>query len=162
MSITMLKRVFYIAFISSNLAACGGTATDSSSVSEYLNAMNDIPTTQLDDSTTSTPSTVNGVTVTWQDPTRNTDNSCLDELEGYTLHYGTTSGTYEQSIELLASAGDVSCTQTGYDDVCSASVMTCTYVTEQLPSDTWYFAIQTYDTQGSLSGFSNEVIKVIN
>lgn len=166
MYIAMLKRVSSVAFISISLASCGGTATDTLSVTEYLNAINDIPATQSDDTTTSTiqttPSSAQSVTVSWQDPTRNTDNSCLDELEGYTLHYGTSPGSYDQTVDLQVASGDVSCAQTDYDSTCSKSVMTCSYVTEQLPADTWYFAVQTYDTQGSLSGYSNEVIKIIN
>lgn len=163
MYITMLKRVSSVVFISISLASCGGTVTDSASVSEYLNAMNDIPANDQGDNPTYTiDGTSQAVTVSWQDPTRNTDNSCLDELEGYTLHYGTASGSYDQTVDLQLASGDVSCTQTVYDNACSKSVMTCSYVTEQLPADTWYFAIQTYDIQGSLSGQSNEVVKIIN
>lgn len=162
MYITMLKRLSTVALISISLASCGGTATDTSSVTEYLNAINDIPANDQGDNTQAAPISAQAITVSWQDPTRNTDNSCLGELEGYTLHYGTSSGSYNQTAELQVTGGDVSCTQTDYDNACSKSVMTCSYVTEQLPADTWYFAIQTYDNQGSLSGYSNEVVKIIN
>jgi len=102
------------------------------------------------------------VTVSWEDPTRNTDDSCINQLQGYILHYGTSSGSYSNSVDTQLSQGDISCTQTAYDNACGAPAMTCSFVTDVLPPDTWYFAIQAYDQPGNVSGLSNEIVRVIN
>lgn len=102
------------------------------------------------------------ITVSWEDPSRNNDDSCINQLQGYILHYGTSSGSYSNSVDIQLSHGGISCTQTAYDNACGAPVMTCTFVTEVLPPDTWYFAIQAYDQPGNTSSLSNEIVRVIN
>ena len=102
------------------------------------------------------------VTLSWENPTRNTDESCIGQLDGYRVYYGTSSGNYTNSVDIQPSTGSISCVQTGFDNACSAPVMTCSYTTEQLTQNTWYFAVRTYDTNGILSNLSNEATRTIN
>lgn len=107
----------------------------------------------------SVPQTVN---LSWQSPTRNTDNSCLSGIDGYRLSYGTSSGNYQTSHDLYPGNGDVSCAQTDYDATCDTPVMTCSYDTEPLQSGTWYFVTQTIDLSGTVSDNSNEISRQVN
>jgi hypothetical protein len=40
------------------------------------------------------------VTLTWMPPTTNVDGTALDDLEGYRIYYGTSSGAYSNMIDL--------------------------------------------------------------
>jgi hypothetical protein len=76
-------------------------------------------------------------TLSWSQPLTNADGTPLDDLAGYKLYYGTTSGNYTTSIDV----GNVT-----------------TFVT---PNLTWgvvyYFSLTAYDTSGNESGYSNEI-----
>lgn len=76
-------------------------------------------------------------TLTWNSPTQNEDGSPLEDLGGYILYFGTSSGTYTQSIDV----NNVTTYQlTGLSD-----------------GTTYYFAITAYDTSGNESTYSNEL-----
>lgn len=79
------------------------------------------------------------VTLSWKAPTTNTDGSPLTNLAGYKIHYGTASHSYTATFTI----GNV----TNYSFA--------------LPAGTYYFAVTSYDTQGSESGFSNEGTKTV-
>lgn len=101
---------------------------------------------------------VRSVTLSWQSPTTNADDSCIGgDLEGYTVYAGTQSSQYsvEQSVSL--GSGEVTCEQTDYDSVCGEAIMTCSYQIDGLELGTWYFAVRAYDYAGNNSPFSNEV-----
>ena len=102
------------------------------------------------------------VVLSWQTPTQNTDDSCLDSIQGYNLHFGMTSGNYSSTVNLDLSAGQLSCVQTAFDNVCGLPVMTCSYTVDSLEAGTWYFAMQTIDATGIVSGYSNEASKLVN
>ncbi len=80
-------------------------------------------------------------TLSWNAPTANADGTPLNDLAGYKVYYGNSSGTYSQNI----SVGNVT-----------------TYIVNNLSEGlTYYFAVTAYDTSGNESGYSNEVSKII-
>jgi hypothetical protein len=79
--------------------------------------------------------------LTWNAPTLNADGTPLDDLAGYIVYYGTSSGNYSQGI----SVGNVT-----------------TFTVDNLNDDlTYYFAATAYDISGNQSGYSNEVSKIM-
>ena len=76
-------------------------------------------------------------TLSWDAPTKNADGTPLTDLEGYRVHYGTSSHDYSQSIDV----GNV----------------TTSVITDLVSEVTYYFAVTAYDTSGNESDFSNEV-----
>jgi hypothetical protein len=87
--------------------------------------------------------TVGSATLSWIPPTTKADGSALTDLAGYTIHYGNSSGNYTTTI-----------------DVNNPGISS--YVVQNLPSGTFYFAMTAYDTAGNSSVFSNEASKVID
>lgn len=81
-------------------------------------------------------------TLSWTPPTTKTDGSGLDDLSGYKIRYGTSSGSYPNEIN-VGNAGIAA------------------YVVENLPSNTYYFVVTAYNTSGVESTYSNEVSKII-
>ena len=142
---TLLAVIFVI-----ELSACSGSS------SSGLDADGNNPNSD-------TPSAnAKPVSLYWQSPTKNVDSSCISQLQGYKLHYGTSSGAYGSTTDLPLNTGLVSCEQTGYDATCGTPIMACSYTTESLEPGTWYFVTQTYDLSGNHSGLSNEVSTLIN
>jgi hypothetical protein len=84
--------------------------------------------------------TTGSTTLSWDAPTTNTDGSPLTDLAGYKIYYGTSSRTYTHVINV----GNVT-----------------TYLVDNLPSGTYYFATTVYDAAGTESGYSNEAIKIV-
>ena len=82
------------------------------------------------------------VTLSWQPPTQNTDGSALTNLKGYKIHYGTASGSYDQSVT-----------------VNNAGIST--FVIENLAAGTYYFTISAVTTNGTESEMSAEASKTI-
>jgi hypothetical protein len=78
------------------------------------------------------------VTLDWTPPTENTDDSVLTNLAGYKVHYGTSPGNLTQ-VDKLTNPGLTS------------------FVVENLPAGTWYFAISSYSTNGTESSNSGVV-----
>jgi len=87
--------------------------------------------------------TVGSATVSWFPPTTRADGTALTDLAGYTIHYGNSSGNYTTTI-----------------DVNSPGISS--YLVQNLPSGTYYFAMTANDTAGNSSVFSNEASKVVN
>ena len=82
------------------------------------------------------------VTLSWQPPTQNEDGSPLTDLAGYKIHWGTTSGNYTSSATLNNPG-------------------ITTYVVENLASGTYFFAMQSFNSQGLDSAYSGEASKTI-
>jgi hypothetical protein len=78
------------------------------------------------------------VTLTWQPPTEYSDGTPLTSLAGYDIYYGTASQSYSQTIKV-------------------SNPGISTYVVDNLPAGTYYFAIAAYDSTGEQSAFSPEV-----
>ncbi len=101
---------------------------------------------QLLTSTTNAPPVISGVlgaaTLDWMPPTTNMDGSPLADLAGYRIYWGTTPGSYPNSVTVnnpgLAS-----------------------YMVENLVPSTYYFVTTAFNTSGIESEFSNIAQKTI-
>jgi hypothetical protein len=83
------------------------------------------------------------VTLDWVAPTQNANGSVLTDLAGYRIAYGNAPGALTQTVQ-----------------VTNPSVTT--YLVENLPAGTWYFAIKAYNSAGIESSQSSPVSSVIN
>jgi hypothetical protein len=81
-------------------------------------------------------------TVNWTPPTDNSNGTALTNLAGYQIHYGTTSASLAQTVQ-VANAGLSS------------------YTVSNLTSGTWYFAVTAYTSAGMQSSMSNVASKTI-
>lgn len=86
---------------------------------------------------------VGSATLSWSPPTTNADGTALNDLAGYKVYYGTSSGSYQNPI-VINNPGIAS------------------YLVDALPAGTYYFAVTAFDTSGNESAFSNEASKTIN
>lgn len=82
------------------------------------------------------------VVLSWTPPSSRADGSYLplNELQGYRIYYGTTSG----NLSMLVDLNDDTITE---------------YPINNLPSGSYYFAVTAYDADGMESGFSNVINK---
>jgi hypothetical protein len=78
------------------------------------------------------------VTLSWIPPTENADGSALVDLKGYNIHYGVASKTYTQTIQV-------------------SNPGLTTYVVQNLPAGSYYFAVTSYNSSGVESALSPEV-----
>ena len=81
-------------------------------------------------------------TLTWQPPTQNTDGSALTNLAGYKVYWGTSLGTYPNSVTL-------------------SNPGLATYVLGNLVSGTYFFVVTSFTTAGTESARSNSASKTI-
>ncbi|WP_111495992.1 PA14 domain-containing protein [Marinobacter bohaiensis] len=83
------------------------------------------------------------VTLSWTAPSTRLDGSSIDlsEIDHYLINYGQSSGNLDQSVEV--SSADTS------------------YTFEGLDSGTWYFTVQTVDSDGLTSPESDEVSQTV-
>lgn len=85
------------------------------------------------------------VTLSWNPPTQNSDGSSINNLAGYTLHYGTSSEDYTGSIEITSP------TATSY-----------AVSDSNFPPGTYYFAISAYNAQQVSSSLSGEITVTVD
>ncbi|HUN73061.1 MAG TPA: fibronectin type III domain-containing protein [Steroidobacteraceae bacterium] len=85
----------------------------------------------------------NAVSLSWLPPTENTNGSALTDLTGYTIYYGTQSQNYTSQIQV---------TNPGLT----------TYVVDNLPPGTYYFAVTATASNGLQSGYSPEVTATVD
>jgi len=81
-------------------------------------------------------------TLSWQPPTRNTDGSTLTDLAGYKVYWGTTSGTYPNSVTLNNSG-------------------LTSYVVGNLAPGTYFFAVTALNRAGAESSRTSPASKTI-
>jgi hypothetical protein len=81
-------------------------------------------------------------TLTWNPPTQNTDGSPLTDLAGYKIYWGTSQGTYPNSVTL---------TNPGLTS----------YVVTNLVSGTYYFVATALNSEGVESSYSASASKTI-
>ncbi len=81
-------------------------------------------------SITVTQGATGSVTLSWSAPTTNTDGTPLTDLAGYTISYGTSAVSLNQSLTI-------------------ASQSVTTYTVGNLAAGTWYFSVAAYATDGS-------------
>lgn len=79
----------------------------------------------------------------WEIPTENTNGTPLTDLAGYTIVYGTSPSTMENSVQL-------------------GNIGTTSYVIKGLGAGTWYFAVLSYTLSGVNSALSNIGSKTIS
>jgi hypothetical protein len=104
------------------------------------------------DATGPTPASTNAVpsassstavaTLSWEAPTSNTNGTPLTDLNGYRIYYGSNANDLSQSVQIT-----------------SAGIQT--YVIDNLPAGTWYFAIMAVTSAGTESALSNIVSETI-
>jgi len=82
------------------------------------------------------------VTLNWTPPTENEDGAALTDLAGYKLYWGTTPGSYPNSVNV-----DVGLT---------------TYVVDNLVPGTYEFVATSFNDAGVESVYSNPATKVLN
>lgn len=81
-------------------------------------------------------------TLSWTAPTQNEDGSALTDLSGYKLYWGTTPGSYPNSVTI--------------DDA-----GTTIYVVENLSAGTYEFVATSFNTAGVESRYSGSATKVL-
>jgi hypothetical protein len=81
-------------------------------------------------------------TVAWTAPTQRSDGSALTDLAGYRIYYGSDSNSFSNVIEVN-------------------TVGVTSYVVENLPAGTWFFAVSARDSSGAESGLSGAASKTI-
>jgi len=86
--------------------------------------------------------TLGSARLTWDAPTRNSDDTVLDDLAGYYIYYGTAIDDYPNRLDV--------------DD----PTMT-TWLVENLVPGTWYFVVTAYDTSANESEQSNVAFKEV-
>jgi hypothetical protein len=89
-----------------------------------------------------TQTALGSMTLSWAPPTENEDGTALDNLAGYKLYYGTTSGQYTRQVRI---------------DTPGLS----SYVIENLLPDTYYVVATSFTTSGVESRYSNEAVKTV-
>jgi hypothetical protein len=87
---------------------------------------------------TSTSGGTGSVTLSWEAPTINTNGSPLTNLAGYRIYYGFSPTDLSQTVQIN-------------------TVGMQTYVLDDLPSGTWYFAVMALSSSGDESALSNIV-----
>ncbi len=82
------------------------------------------------------------MTVHWLPPATNEDGSPLNDLAGYRIYYGTSSGNYSKKIEITGTT-------------------TLTYTLNNLPANTYFATVTALDKLGNESQKAPEGSKVI-
>ena len=82
------------------------------------------------------------VTLSWTPPTENDDGTTLVDLAGYKVYWGTSSGTYPNSVTI-------------------ANPSVTTFVVENLGPGTYEFVATAFNTSGVESTFSNTATKIV-
>lgn len=108
------------------------------------------------------PSACDEALLTWLSPIQNTDGTCLTNMAGFRVYWGTTQGgPYENMIDLGLPCIDtepVLCAESGE----VAYQRECSYRLEDLPNGDIYFVMMTYNEDGVESPPSGEAMKTIN
>jgi hypothetical protein len=107
----------------------------------------------------SPPTGSSQVALDWDSPTTNVDQTCLTNLSGYVISYGTSPGTYTYQETVPVSS--LTCTNTSTVTACG-TVQTCTHTVVGLSQGQWYFSAAAYNADLVTSPASNEATITIN
>lgn len=88
--------------------------------------------------TTGGGTTTNSATLSWSAPMLNVDGTPLNDLAGYKIYLGTSSGAYTTTVDV---GNSTTYSMTGLD-----------------VNKTYYYAVTAYDTSGNESNYSTEVV----
>jgi len=136
------------------VAGCGddGSASSGSALASNTGVINrpvtggtttpTTPTNGQSDSDKPPISTANTVTLSWDAPVNNADGSTLRDLKGYKVHYGTSSRSYTDTIKV-------------------SNPGLTTYVVQNVPSGTYYFAVTAFNSAGQDSSPSAEIATLV-
>jgi hypothetical protein len=97
------------------------------------------------------------VILEWKSPSTEPSGSCAEEVAGYRIHAGMTSGNYTRIEEVNLSSSDLTCEEMSFDASCSLQMQSCTYTMHGLTPGIWYFSVQAYDLAMNNSPYSEEV-----
>lgn len=97
-------------------------------------------------------------TLVWDAPTTNADGSCLEDLDGFRVNYGLSSGNQTEAISL--GLDELTATATGETTACG-DVTAYEFPLDVLDSASWYITVQSRDTAGNLSADSEEIVVTI-
>lgn len=101
------------------------------------------------------------VALDWDSPTTNVDQSCLTNLSGYVISYGTSPGVYSVSETIPVGSVGLTCGAPSTVTACG-TVQTCTYTVRGLSLGQWYFSAAAYNTDFVTSPASNEASVTLN
>ena len=87
-------------------------------------------------------STTGSATLSWNAPTRRTDNSALSNLAGFKIQYGLTSGGFNKQVIVNNASVNV-------------------YTLDNLSAGTWKFRVRAFDATGNTSNASTVKTKTI-
>jgi hypothetical protein len=108
------------------------------------------------------PSACDEALVTWLSPIQNTDGTCLTNMAGFNVYWGTTQGgPYENMMDLgmpCVETEPVVCAENGE----TAYTRECSFRLTDLPNGDIYFIMTTYNTEGDESPPSGEAAKTIS
>jgi hypothetical protein len=137
-----IAQLALAALICTGLAACGASSNPAGAAASAVaaNASASSLGTSSGSLTSSSDPSNKSITLSWSQPTQNSDGTSLTDLAGYTLHYGTASQDYTGTIQITSP------TQTSY--VVSDG---------SFPPGTYYFAISAFNAQQVSSSLSSEV-----
>ena len=113
----------------SNIVITVTDGTDSASLSPFSVVVNAVANSS--------------VTLSWDAPTENEDGSSLTDLDGYKIYWGTTPGSYPESVTIN-----------------NESITT--YVVENISPGTYEFVATSFNQAGVESRYSSPVTKVVN
>jgi hypothetical protein len=88
-------------------------------------------------------SSQSNVTLSWEAPTQNADGTTLQDLKGYKVHYGASSKSYSDTIQV-------------------SNPGLTTYVVQNLAAGNYYFAVTAYNSAGQESPLSPEIATQVN
>ncbi len=135
----MTKFLFAVSlsmFVLFSVAGCGSGSGGSSSSVFGSGTTGD---TATGDTATGDTATAGSVTLAWDAPL-NSDGTPILNVAGYNVHYGTSSGNYDKTVN------------TGTRSTCTIS---------GLAPGTYYIAVTCYDSSGNESRYSNEASKIV-
>lgn len=92
-----------------------------------------------------------GAMLSWDPPTTNMDGTVVNDLAGYKIYWGISSGVYQNIVTAPI------CNNCPVP-VAGATERSCVTLS---PGATYYFAVTAYDIDGNESDYSNEVSKTI-
>ncbi len=114
-----------ISFAGASLSGCGGSGSSSDG------------TVTPPPPPPPPPPTTPSVTIAWDAPTTNEDGTPLTDLAGIRVYYGTSSGQYDESLDVIGS-----------------DIVT---IGDLIQGATYYIAISAFDTSGYESDLTNEI-----
>lgn len=124
------------------VAACGGGGGATDQASPATGTDTPAPTPAPSPAPAPSPSATGTATLTWVAPQTNADGSALNDLAGYRIYYGTSTGSYTESVTI-------------------SDPMTTTYTVQNLAASTYFFVLRAYDKSNVESASSAEVSKTI-